>query len=80
MVSRFMGEQKYFQGFVEEWSVDEDQIEMRFVVPHIEYFARWLLMYGDAVMIIQSEELKEIITGLVQKLVEHHQILENHQQ
>ncbi len=79
IISRFMGEQKYYHGYVDEEPVSDDKIEMRFIVPHHDYFARWLLMYGKEIEVVTPEELREIISNRIQELVDHHQIFENSQ-
>ena len=72
MASRFMGEQKYFQGFVEERKIGKDQIEMKFVVPYYEYFARWMLMYGTQIKIVSPPDLQDLVHHLIEELAEHH--------
>jgi predicted DNA-binding transcriptional regulator YafY len=72
MVARFMGEQKYYMGFVEEQKLKDRRYEMKFVTPRYEYFARWLMMYGDEVEIISPSELQGIAATFAKELLEHH--------
>ncbi|MEP0984854.1 YafY family protein [Ekhidna sp.] len=72
MVSRFMGEQKYYQGFVEEKKLTDGRFEMKFVPPYYDYFARWLMMFGKEVEIISPSELQGIAATLAKELLEHH--------
>lgn len=71
MIERFMGEQKYTMGFVEQKRV-ADGFEMKFVTPHYDYFARWLMMYGDQVEILSPSELQGIAATRAKELLEHH--------
>ncbi len=72
MVARFMGEQKYYQGFTEEKKLEDGKYEMKFVPPYYEYFARWLMMYGNEVEIESPAELQGIAANLAKELLEHH--------
>ncbi|MEP5613073.1 MAG: YafY family protein [Cyclobacteriaceae bacterium] len=72
MVYRFMGETKYSQGFIEEKRLDDGSYELKFVTPHYQYFARWLLMYGKEVDILEPSELQGIAAKLSTELAEHH--------
>ncbi|MEQ9405315.1 MAG: YafY family protein [Cyclobacteriaceae bacterium] len=72
MANRFMGESKYYQGFVEEMRLPDGCFEMKFVTPHYDYFVRWLLMYGKEVEILHPSELLGIAATLSSELAEHH--------
>lgn len=72
MVTRFMGEQKYYQGFVEETKLEDGRFEMKFITPYYDYFARWLMMYGKEVEIVSPSELQGRAATLAQELLEHH--------
>ena len=72
MVARFMGEQKYYQGFVEEIKLDDGRYEMKFVTPYYDYFARWLMMYGNEIEIVSPSELQGRAATLSKELLEHH--------
>ncbi|MEP1035314.1 YafY family protein [Ekhidna sp.] len=71
-IIRFMGEQKYFQGFVDEKKLEDGRYEMKFVPPYYDYFARWLLMYGKEVEIISPSELQGHTATLSKELLDHH--------
>jgi len=73
MVSRFMGDQKYQFGFVDEKTI-EDRVKMKFFVHHIDYFARWLLSFGDQVEIVSPLSLSVRIQELIKELSEHHRM------
>ncbi|WP_420317798.1 helix-turn-helix transcriptional regulator [Ekhidna sp.] len=70
--ARFMGEQKYYMGFVEETKLENGRYEMKFVTPHYNFFARWLMSYGDEVEIISPSELQGIAANFAKELLEHH--------
>jgi predicted DNA-binding transcriptional regulator YafY len=58
---------KYQMGFMSETKL-EDSYEIEFAFVHLEYFARWLLMLGKQVKVIEPEsliiKLKEIVEML----------------
>ena len=68
---RYMGDQKYYRGWVSEERVN-DGVEMTFLTSSIEYFARWLLMWGDGVTIQQPSRLKDRVQELSKKLYKYH--------
>lgn len=72
MVARFMGEQKYFMGFVEETKMGDGRYQMKFVTPRYDYFASWLMMFGKGVEIIAPSELQGIAATQAKELLEHH--------
>ena len=74
MVARFMGEQKYHQGFIEEKKLEDGRFEMKFVTPYYEHFARWLMMYGKEIEIVSPSELQGRAATLAKELLEHHSI------
>ncbi|MEO9869899.1 helix-turn-helix transcriptional regulator [Ekhidna sp.] len=74
MVGRFMGEQKYYQGFVEEKKIEDGRYEMKFTPPYYDYFARWLMMYGKEIEIVSPSELQGIAATLAKELLDHHSV------
>lgn len=69
--AKYLVEQKYLNGFVSE----EDMgacLRMKFLTSSIFYFARWLLMYTDAVIVEEPATLKDQIRELSKKLAAHH--------
>ncbi len=70
-VSRFISNQKFYQGFVSE-QVKDEFIEMKFLVPSIEYFSRWLLTMGDSVVAIEPDSLKGALKERVSELQNHY--------
>ncbi|WP_462247622.1 helix-turn-helix transcriptional regulator [Ekhidna sp.] len=72
MAFRFMGEQKYYHGFVEEKKLADGRYEMKFVPPYYDYFARWLMMYGNEVEITSPSELQGRAATFAKELLSHH--------
>ncbi|MGB3468510.1 MAG: YafY family protein, partial [Cyclobacteriaceae bacterium] len=72
MVARIMGDQKYYFGLVEE-KREGDRMIMRFYTHSIDYFARWLLSYGNQVLVRSPQELKDSVRELISELAVHHQ-------
>lgn len=70
-ISRYVGDQKYYYGWVSEQETGEG-LEMTFLTSSIEYFARWLLTWGDGVKIIAPEELKIRVRELSKELHRHY--------
>lgn len=70
-VVRYMTEQKYYQGFIEERDLGE-WIEMDFLVHSFELFGRWLLMYGDAVEVLNPPEMLKTIENLAREIAGHY--------
>jgi predicted DNA-binding transcriptional regulator YafY len=69
--AKYLAEQKYLNGFVSEEDVGAC-LRMKFLTSSISYFARWLLMYADAVIVEEPAALKEQIRELSKKLAAHH--------
>lgn len=67
----FVGDYKYFYGFVEE-KKREREVEMHFLTASYDQLARWLLGYGDAVEVVSPEPLKEIMIEHVKRLYAHY--------
>ncbi len=70
--SRFMGEQKYYMGFVEEEKLEDGRYKMKFITPYYDHFARWLMMFGRDIQIEGPSELHGIAATLAKELLEHH--------
>jgi predicted DNA-binding transcriptional regulator YafY len=68
--ARFVGEQRYMFGFVDE-ERQADGIKMRFLTPVPEYMARWLLQYTDDVEVIRGDSIKKALQRFSAQLVAH---------
>lgn len=60
----YLGEQKYYSGYISERPLDDDMVEMIFLTGSIEGFARWYMMYGDMANIIKPNELIDRVKNL----------------
>ncbi|MEQ8712526.1 MAG: YafY family protein [Cyclobacteriaceae bacterium] len=70
-IARFVGDQKYLHGFLEERSFG-DYVEMKFATPSYQFLARWLLSYGDFVTVESPSELQGMVATFSKELFEHH--------
>lgn len=68
---RYIGDQKYWHGWAWEKEVDGGT-EMTFLCSHLEYLSRWLLIWGDAVVIKKNAEVKKRVKELAEQLYQHH--------
>lgn len=72
-VAKFMGEQRYYYGLVEERHLNEQkQIELTFLYNSLEYFGRWLIMWGNNVEIVTPEALMVTMKDLANEIREHY--------
>lgn len=69
--ARRIGDQKFYYGLIEEQSVG-DCTEMTFLAPCLEWFGRWLLLWGAAPEIIVPAELTEKMQLLAREIKEHY--------
>ena len=70
-VSRFMSEQKFSHGFVSQ-EERGDRVLMKFLVPGLDYFSRWLLSWGDSVEVIAPQKLKDMMLVRIDELKNHY--------
>ena len=66
----YLGEQKFYHGFVSE-IVDGEYIEMSFMTPSLIGFSRWYIVYADYAKIIEPDELKVMIKNTVKNILEN---------
>ena len=52
----------------------EGHMRCIFLMDNLDYFARWILMFGEKVVIEQPEELKERMAVLTKQLYNHYRI------
>ncbi|WP_250656316.1 helix-turn-helix transcriptional regulator [Alkalimarinus coralli] len=76
-VAKYLGDQRYYFGLVSE-TQHENSIDMEFLTPSIEYFARWILSYTDAVEVLHPSELVDQMQRLVRELVSHFGVQPEH--
>lgn len=70
-VMRYLREQKYYYGLMDE-KVNGDRTELTFLQSHLGHFARWMIMLGNHVDIIQPQELRTAVGELVTELHGHY--------
>lgn len=68
--ARFVGEQRYMFGFVDEERQD-DGVKMRFLTPVPEYMARWLLQYTNDIEVICGDIIKKALQRFSAQLSAH---------
>ncbi len=68
--ARFVGEQRYMFGFVDEQR-RPGGVKMRFLTHVPEYMARWLLQYTDDVEVISGDPIKLALEQFSQQLATH---------
>lgn len=68
--ARFVGEQRYMFGFVDE-EQHENGVTMRFLTHVPGYMARWLLQYTDDVQVISGDSIKQALRRFSQQLSAH---------
>ena len=62
---------RYIYGFASEEDLG-DRVRMTFLIDNVNWLARWLLSFGNAVEVEQPEQLREILTELAEELHEHY--------
>lgn len=67
-VVKYLGEQKYYCGFVKEESL-EGIVRMTFLTASLMGFARWFLLFGDEAAIIEPMGLKEMVAETAGKIL-----------
>lgn len=69
-VARYVREQRNFYGFVSEINKG-DFIEMSFLSPSLEGFARWFMMIAPNAFILEPESLKTAVKQLIGQISEN---------
>lgn len=65
-------QERYHHGFIREEPADEG-MEHWFMVSHMGYFSRWLLMFGNKVTLLHPPQLYQTMQRLLAELQEHYQ-------
>lgn len=76
-VVKYLGEQKYWQGFIKEENAGDD-VCLTFLTGSLQGFARWFMMFGDHAKIIEPVELNDMVSAIAEsilKKVEESQML-----
>ena len=67
-VVKFLGEQKYYNGFVKE-EKDGDFVRMTFLSGSLMGFSRWFMLFGDHAKIVEPVELNDMIAGIAENIL-----------
>ena len=67
-VVKYMGEQKYYSGFVKEEKVG-DHVRMTFLTGSLMGFSRWFLIFADRARIIEPLELNDRIAEIAENIL-----------
>lgn len=70
-VARYLGEQKYHYGMVQE-KMEEEHVEITFMYNSLSYFSRWLLMMGNRASVVEPEDLKILVRQHIEELRGHY--------
>lgn len=68
--AKFVEEQRYYFGFLDEEVVDEG-VKMRFLTAVPQYMARWLLQYTNEVEVLKGAPIKAALVEFSAQLFEH---------
>jgi predicted DNA-binding transcriptional regulator YafY len=68
-VMKYMGEQKFYNGFVSQKEVD-GKIEMTFLTQSLEGFARWYMLFGECAEILTPHKLADTVKKNIDRLVQ----------
>jgi predicted DNA-binding transcriptional regulator YafY len=67
-IVKYLGEQKYYNGFVKEEKAG-DQIRMTFLSGSLMGFSRWFMLYGDHAKIVEPTELNDMVAGIAENIL-----------
>jgi predicted DNA-binding transcriptional regulator YafY len=67
-VVKFLGEQKYYNGFVKEEKAG-DYVRMTFLSGSIMGFSRWFMLFGDHAKIVEPVELNDMVAEIAENIL-----------
>lgn len=70
---KLINESKYWYGFIEEETIDEQTSRLRFANNELRGFASWVISSGSYAQVEEPIELKEILDQYISGLVENYQ-------
>jgi predicted DNA-binding transcriptional regulator YafY len=76
-IVKYLGEQKYYNGFVKEELAGE-YVRMHFLSGSLMGFARWFMLFGDHAKIVEPASLNEMVAEIAEnilKKIEQNQML-----
>ncbi len=69
-ILRFLGDEKYYQGFVSQKIISDKIIELTFLTASLTGLARWMMYFGEFAEIIEPNQLKTIFLENISRLTE----------
>jgi predicted DNA-binding transcriptional regulator YafY len=60
-VLKYLGEQKFYNGFVSQKEIPNDKVEMTFLTSSLTGFAKWYLLFGECADIITPRKLIDTV-------------------
>ena len=69
---RYIRESRYYYGFVKDEAAGDNCTRMYFMTGHMEYFARWLLTFTNAVKVESPQLLKDTMASFSKELHQHY--------
>jgi predicted DNA-binding transcriptional regulator YafY len=67
-IAKYLQEQKYYYGFISEQVLNNEEVEMSFLVNHLEYFVRWFLGFADKATLLRPAAAQDRLQALVQEI------------
>jgi predicted DNA-binding transcriptional regulator YafY len=67
-IVKYLGEQKYYNGFVKEEKAG-DYIRMTFLSGSLMGFSRWFMLYGDHAKIVEPAELNDMVSRIAENIL-----------
>ncbi|GEO10705.1 helix-turn-helix transcriptional regulator [Segetibacter aerophilus] len=67
-VLKYLGEQKYYNGFVSE-EVVGNKVRMTFLSGSLKGFARWFMLFGDRAKVIEPIELNNLVVEIARGIL-----------
>jgi len=66
-VAHYLDEEKHYHGFISQTPTGSE-MEMSFLTPSLDGFARWYLRFGDCAKIVQPDTLREKVRTIVSNI------------
>ena len=67
-IVKYLGEQKYYNGFVKEEKID-GFVRMTFLTGSIMGFSRWFMLYGDHANVVEPVELNDMVAEIAENIL-----------
>jgi len=67
-IVKYLGEQKYYNGFVKEEKID-GFVRMTFLTGSIMGFSRWFMLYGDHAKIVEPIKLNDMVAEIAENIL-----------